>query len=54
MNLNETIQLLNNLEIDYKVYTRKAEDDIILLVNHKDDTSTVMFYDKDCNYIKTL
>ena len=59
MNLTETTQLLNDLESNFRIYTKKdfdfiTNDNNVLIVNHKNDTSTVMFYGRNGNYIKTL
>ena len=59
MNLTETIQLLNSLKANFDVYSRKdmtnsEDNDIALVVNHEDGTSTVMLYDMNCNYIRTV
>lgn len=59
MNLIEAIQLLNDLKANFEIHSRKdmtdsKNNDIVLTVNHEDGTSTVMLYDINCDYIRTV
>lgn len=59
MNLIETTQLLNGLNVDFEIHTKKdlinsKNNAIVLTVTCKDGMSTMLFYDMNCNYIKTV
>ena len=62
MDFTAMVELLSNMEADFSVHPRKHVDvdppgdykDIVLIINHKDGTSTVSLYDLDGRYIKTL